>query len=402
MENFKELKTNFNNKIINSYGRFDVDIEQGKGATAKGKTSSGEKVFIDFTSGIGVNSLGFCDDDWVKAVQKQAQTLNHCSNLYYTKVQEQLAELLTSASGFKKVFFCNSGAEANEGIIKLARKYSFDKYKKLRGTVVTLVNSFHGRTVTTLAATGQDVFHNYFFPFTEGFKTATANDINSVKEAFTDDVCAVLLEPIQGEGGVCPLDQNFVKEVAELCKQNDILLLFDEVQTGIGRTGKFFGYENFGVEADAVSCAKGIAGGLPMGAVLASEKLMDVFTPGTHATTFGGNPICCAGATEVVKKVGNKDFLNDVLKKSEYIKKQLLQIDGVHEVRGFGLMMGFDVDGVNSKEVAAKCAEEGLLILTAKTSIRLLPPLTITKEEIDKGLGILIKTIIDMKEGANK
>lgn len=395
---FKTLKEKYDKYIINSYSRFDVALEKGKGATAY----DGDKKYIDFGSGIGVNALGYCDENWAKAVSDQANKLSHCSNLYYSLPQGELAELLCKASGFEKVLFCNSGAEANEGIIKIARKYSFDKYSKERTTVVTLKNSFHGRTVTTLAATGQDVFHNYFFPFTEGFKYAVANDFESVKEAFTDDVCAIMMESVQGEGGVLPLEKEFVQKVAKLCKEKDILLLFDEVQTGIGRTGKLFGYENFDVKADAISCAKAIAGGLPMGVVLASKKLADVFTPGTHGTTFGGNPIAAAAGCEVVKRVTAKGFLDSVNGKAEYIREKLKTIDGIGEIRGFGLMMGFEIDGVDSKKLVSQCCENGLLALTAKNSVRFLPPLTISKAEIDEGLKILIDTVKTMKQGENK
>lgn len=390
---FSAVKEKVDKYVMNSYSRFNVALESGKGAKAYGCGKS----YIDFGSGIGVNALGYCDDGWVKAVSEQAAKLSHCSNLYYTPIQGELAELLCKRTGFKGVFFCNSGAEANEGAIKLARKYSFDKYGSGRATIVTLKNSFHGRTVTTLSATGQDVFHNFFFPFTEGFKFAEAGNFDSVKEACTKDVCAVLMEPIQGEGGVLPLDIEFVKKVAELCREKDILLMFDEVQTGIGRTGKFLAHEHFGVKADVVSCAKALAGGLPMGAVLCRGGLENVLSAGTHATTFGGNPIACAGALEVVKRVSDEKFLKEVTEKGEYIKARLSKIDGIGEIRGKGLMLGFDVDGVSSKDVAAKAAENGLLILTAKTALRMLPPLTITKEEIDCGLDILEDTIKSMK-----
>lgn len=390
---FSAVKEKVDKYVMNSYSRFNVALESGKGAKAYGCGKS----YIDFGSGIGVNALGYCDGGWVKAVSEQAAKLSHCSNLYYTPIQGELAELLCKRTGFKGVFFCNSGAEANEGAIKLARKYSFDKYGSGRATIVTLKNSFHGRTVTTLSATGQDVFHNFFFPFTEGFKFAEAGNFDSVKEACTKDVCAVLMEPIQGEGGVLPLDIEFVKKVAELCREKDILLMFDEVQTGIGRTGKFLAHEHFGVKADVVSCAKALAGGLPMGAVLCRGGLENVLSAGTHATTFGGNPIACAGALEVVKRVSDEKFLKEVTEKGEYIKARLSKIDGIGEIRGKGLMLGFDVDGLSSKDVAAKAAENGLLILTAKTALRMLPPLTITKEEIDCGLDILEDTIKSMK-----
>jgi acetylornithine/N-succinyldiaminopimelate aminotransferase len=346
--------------------------------------------------------LGYCDEGWVKAVSAQAATLSHCSNLYYSPVQGELAELLCGVSGFERVFFCNSGAEANEGAIKLARKYSFDKYGSGRGAIVSLKNSFHGRTVTTLSATGQDNFHNYFFPFTEGFKFAQANNFASVEELCTDDVCAVMMEAVQGEGGIFPLQCEFVQKVAELCRRRDILLIFDEVQTGIGRTGKFFAFEHFGVEADIVSSAKALGGGLPMGAVLCKKGLEAVLCSGTHGTTFGGNPIACAGAIEVIKRVTAKGFIESVIEKSQYIRKRLAQIEGVGEVRGLGLMLGFEVEGVDTREAAALAAEKGLLILTAKQALRMLPPLVITKEEIDCGLNILEETIKTLKNrGAN-
>ena len=395
MSHFETIRDKVNNHVMNTYSRFDVALESGRGATAR---DADGKTYIDFGSGIGVNVLGYADEGWIAAVTAQARKLAHISNLYYSPVQAQLAEMLCQITGFGRVFFANSGAEANEGIIKLARKYSFDKYGKGRSTIVTLENSFHGRTVTTLSATGQDVFHQYFFPFTEGFKFARVNDIDGIRTAFTDDVCAVLLEAVQGEGGVYPLDPAFVTEVAALAKEKDILLLFDEVQTGIGRTGTFFAFEQYGVSPDAVSCAKAIAGGLPMGAVLCTERLAGVLTPGTHAATFGGNPLACAAAVEVVGRVSKPAFLAQVKEKSAYIRQKLREIDGVHSIRGLGLMIGFEVEGVDSHEAAVKAAENGLLILTAKTALRMLPPLVITKDEIDRGLAILRAVTAGLKK----
>lgn len=383
---FKQTKADYDQYVMHSYSRFDVALSSGKGATAIGVDG---KTYIDFGSGIGVNALGYADAGWVKAVSEQAAKVAHISNLYYSPVQAQCATLLCESSGFSRVFFCNSGAESNEGLIKLARKYSFDKYGKDRGTVVCLKNSFHGRTVTTLSATGQDVFHNYFFPFTEGFRFVDANDTAGLEAAVGDDVCAILMEAVQGEGGVYPLEKDFVEKAAQIAEQKDILLCFDEVQCGIGRTGHLFGFEYFGVKPDIVSCAKAIAGGLPMGAVLCGEKCKDVFTPGTHATTFGGTPICCAASIEVLSRVAKPEFLQAVREKADYIRAELEKIPGVHSIRGLGLMIGFEVDGVDSKEAAALAVKEGLLILTAKTALRMLPPLVITKKEIDKGLSIL-------------
>jgi acetylornithine/N-succinyldiaminopimelate aminotransferase len=390
MQNFEKIKSTEKQYIMPTYARFEVAIESGKGATATGIDATGvAKTYIDFGSGIGVNSLGYADDGWIKAVSEQAAKLAHISNLYYSPVQVQLAKLLCEKAGFSKVFFANSGAEANEGMIKLARKYSFEKYGKERATIVTLVNSFHGRTITTLAATGQEHFHNYFFPFTEGFKFAEANNIESLKDACTKDVCAIILEAVQGEGGVMPLDAGFVAKAAELAKQNDILLMFDEVQTGIGRTGKLFGFEHFGVKPDVISCAKGLAGGLPIGAVLCSEALDNVLATGMHGTTFGGNPICCAGAIEVLNRVANPEFLEEVCEKSEYIIDRLKKMPSVKNIRGKGLMLGFEINGTDSKKAAVELVGLGLLILTAKNVLRMLPPLVITKAEIDIGLNIL-------------
>ena len=386
----QQIKDDDHKYIMNTYGRFNAALVKGKGAKAWDESG---KEYIDFTSGIGVNCLGYSDDGWVKAVTEQAARLQHISNLYYSPLQTELAKKLCEITGFSKVFFANSGAEANECAIKLARKYSFEKYGKDRTEIVTLENSFHGRTVTTLSATGQDVFHNYFFPFTEGFSFAKANDMESVKAKVNNNTCAVMIELIQGEGGVNPLEKGFVNELADYCSENDILLIIDEVQTGVGRTGSFYCYEQFGIKPDIISSAKGIGGGLPMGACLCSEKLRDVMSPSTHGTTYGGNPIACAGALEVLKRVSDKKFLEDVAEKGSYIKEKLLKIKGVSEVRGMGMMIGIVLEKDNAKEVAVKCVEKGLLVLTAKNLIRFLPPLNITKEEIDKGLEIFADVV---------
>lgn len=377
--------------MMHTYGRFNVAIESGKGAAAKDIDG---KEYIDFTTGIGVNALGYCDDGWVKAVSEQLNKVQHISNLYYSPVQVECAKQLCTRTGFDKVFFGNSGAEVNECAIKLARKYSFDKYGEGRNEIIALNNSFHGRTVTTLSATGQDVFHQYFFPFTEGFVFADANDTDSVKALVNDKTCAVMMELIQGEGGVMPLEQDFVKDVEKLCRDNDLVLIIDEVQTGVGRTGKLYCYENYGIEPDIITSAKGLGGGLPFGACLCGEKLSGVLGAGTHGTTFGGNPVACAGALEILKRVDNPEFLSQVNEKGEYIKNKLLKMDGVSQVRGLGLMIGIVLEKDNAKEVAARCVENGLLILTAKNLLRMLPPLNISYEDIDKGLEILEKSLL--------
>jgi len=404
-----EIKALDADSVMQTYGRFDLAIERGEGATLY-SPEGGE--YIDFTSGIGVNSIGYCNKKWADAVYAQALKLQHISNLFYSEPYVKLAQKLMARTGMKNVFFSNAGGEANEGMIKLARKYSFDKYGKGRSTIISLVQSFHGRTITTLAATGQESFHNYFFPFTEGFEHAPANDIKAL-EAMLDahganaisvhgslalkpvsapgSVCAILIELIQGEGGVLPLDPGYVKAVAKLCESRDLLLLIDEVQTGVGRTGTLFAFQQYGINPDVVSFAKGIAGGLPMGGIMANEKCSAVLTPGTHATTFGGNPVAAAGACEVLEQLDDA-LLLEVTKKGDYIKDAIKGwgLPVIGEIRGKGLMIGVSLDGAVPKEVAQKCVENGLLILTAGTdALRMLPPLTIAYDEIDRGLEIL-------------
>ena len=388
--NTQEIISLDNEYIMNTYGRLPVAPVKGKNATM---TDADGLRYIDFTSGIGVNSLGWCDPEWVAAVEAQLERLQHMSNYFYCESAALAAKKLVGLSGLSRVFFCNSGAEANEGAIKLARKYSFDKYGKNRSTIITLKNSFHGRTLTTLSATGQDVFHDFFFPFTEGFKYVPANDIDALRAALTADVCAILAEPIQGEGGVIPLDADFIKETRRLCDEKDILLIFDEVQTGVGRTGRFFAYERFGddVKPDIVTLAKGLGGGLPIGAFIGGEKVADTLGAGMHGSTFGGNPVVCAGANVVIDRVSKPEFLSEISEKGGYIRERLFSAkpSKLNGIRGDGMMLGLEVNG-DPKKYLHDCAEQGLLVLTAgKNVVRLLPPLTITKEEIDDGVDIL-------------
>ena len=388
-----EIKALDADNVMQTYARFDVVIDRGEGATVY---SPEGKEYIDFSSGIGVNSIGYGNKKWADAIYAQAMKLQHISNLYYSEPYTKLAEVLIKRTGLKNVFFANAGADANEGMIKLARKYSFDKHGKGRSTIITLNQSFHGRTITTLAATGQESFHNYFFPFTEGFKHVQANDIKALEEELTDDVCAVLLEFVQGEGGVIPLCPDYVKKVAQLCNEKDLLLLADEVQTGVGRTGTLFAFQQYGVIPDVLSFAKGIAGGLPLGGIIANEKCSGVLVAGTHATTFGGNPVAAAGAIEVLSQLDDA-ALNEVIKKGDYIKEkvQSWNIPFIGEIRGKGLMIGISIIDKTPREIAQKCVENGLLMLTAGTdALRMLPPLLITYEEIDKGLTI-IKNILE-------
>ena len=377
----------FNKYIMHSYGRYDLVMESGEQEVSVDENG---KKYIDFGSGIGVNSLGYCNDEWVEAVCNQAKKIQHTSNYYYTKVQADFAKALCETTGYTDMFFGNSGAEANECAIKIARKYSFDKYGKGRHNIITLKNSFHGRTICTLSATGQDVFHNYFFPFVEGFVNVEANNIADLREKLDDTVCAVMFEYIQGEGGVCALDKDFVDEIFKLCAEKDILTIADEVQTGVGRTGKFLCGEHFGHKTDLTTLAKGLAGGVPIGVCLSGEKCANVLTPGTHGSTFGGNPLACAGGLAVLNKVNSEGFLDEVAKKGDYIRKKLAKCSEVQSVSGIGLMVGIELKTKKAGDIAKACLENGLLVLTAKTKVRLLPPLTITYEELDEGLDILI------------
>lgn len=377
-----------NAHIMSTYGRLDLVPECGHGATLTDKNG---KSYVDFTSGIGVNIFGWNDDGWKKAVTEQINRFQHVSNYFYCDKASELSEMIAERTGLTNMFFGNSGAEANEGAIKLARKYSFDKYGEGRSTIVTLNHSFHGRTITTLKATGQEVFHKYFFPFTEGFKYCDAGDISALAEACTSDVCAVMLEVVQGEGGVNILPSEYLREVEALCKERDILLIVDEVQTGIGRCGSFFAYMNAGIHPDIVTAAKGLGGGLPIGAFISGEKCASTLTAGMHGSTFGANPVSCAAACYVVSRLTD-EFLSEVVcTKGEYIREKLSKIasDKVKEIRGVGMMVGIAVN-VPPKDILHVAFDRGLLVLTAgEDVVRLLPPLTITYEEIDRGIEIL-------------
>lgn len=382
----------FNEHVMGTYGRYPLVMEKGEGRTA---TDEDGKEYIDFGSGIGTNSLGYCDKDWADAVCAQARAVQHTSNYYYTKVQADFAAKLSEVTGYDKMFFGNSGAEANECAIKIARKYSFDKYGKdaKRYNIITLVNSFHGRTLTTLSATGQDVFHNYFFPFTEGFINVQANNIDDLRAKIDGSVCAVMFEFVQGEGGVIPLEKAFVEEIFRLCAEKDILTIADEVQTGAGRTGTFLTSVQYGVKPNITTLAKGVAGGVPVGICLADEKCSGVLVPGTHGSTFGGNPLACAGGLAVVNKVSSDGFLDEVNAKSDYFRKKLMEIPEIEGVDGLGLMLGARLKTKTASDICRRCFENGLLILTAKTKLRFLPPLNITYDEIDRGFEILRRVL---------
>lgn len=379
---FEQVKSQDQAYILHTYGRVDAALVKGRNARAWDVDG---KEYIDFTAGIGVNALGYCDPEWSAAVAGQAGKIQHMCNYYYCPENTALAQELSRASGMAKAFFCNSGAEANECAVKIARKYG---EKRGAYRIVTLENSFHGRTLTTLAATGQEGFHREFLPLTEGFLYAQAGDLAGIQAQLDGSVCAVMLEMVQGEGGVIPMDEGFVQGLAQLCREKDVLLLIDEVQTGIGRTGRFFAYQGYGVQPDVVTCAKGIAGGLPMGACLVSERLGDILQPGQNGSTFGGNPIASAAARVVVRRVSEPDFLQSVAEKGAYFREKLEAMPQVEYVRGRGLMLGVKLKEKDAHDVLVQCAKAGLLILTAKELVRFLPPLTITQEDIDQGLAI--------------
>ncbi len=371
--------------IANTYARFPVEITGGKGSLVYDGTG---KEYIDLGTGIAVNIFGICDDGWTEAVTAQLGKFQHTSNLYYSEPCAKLAQALCERTGMKRVFFGNSGAEANECAIKAARKYQAESKGAEYYNIITLKNSFHGRTVTTLAATGQDVFHSDFLPLTEGFLYAEANDLQSVEKLLSENKCAaVMFETVQGEGGVIPLEKEFVEGLSRLADEYGVLLIDDEVQTGNGRTGALYGYMNYGVTPDIVTTAKGIGGGLPIGVCMLGEKCKDVFTPGSHGSTFGGNPVCCAGAYNILSRIDD-ELLRSVREKSSLAIETLSGAKGIKSVTGAGLMLGIETDKP-AAALAAKCIERGVLVLTAKTKLRLLPALNIPDGLFVKALEII-------------
>lgn len=373
--------------IAATYARFPLVISEGKGSLLKDEDG---REYIDLGTGIAVNTFGAADDEWINAVTAQLNKIQHTSNLYFTKPDTELAETLCMRTGLKKVFFSNSGAEANECAIKTARKYAAEKKGAEYNTIITLKNSFHGRTITTLAATGQEVFHKDFLPLTEGFVYAEANNTCDLKLKVKENkVAAIMFEPVQGEGGVMPLTKEFVTAIAEIAKEQDILMIADEVQTGNGRTGMLYGYMNYGITPDIVSTAKGLGGGLPIGATLLGEKVKDVLTAGSHGSTFGGNPVCCAGALNILSRI-DESLLAEVREKSEYIISELSAAKGVKSVTGMGLMLGIETEK-DANEVIDYCREKGVLVIKAKTKVRLLPALNIPWEQLKTAIQILKK-----------
>lgn len=382
MSNTQKLDSEF---VAKTYGRFPIEIVSGKGSVV---FDNNGKRYIDMGSGIGVTAFGIADKEWADAVTGQVNLVQHMSNLYYTEPCTKLAKLLCEKSGMKRVFFANSGAEANEGAIKTARKYAAEKKGEDYYTIITLENSFHGRTITTLAATGQEKYHKDFKPLTQGFVHTPANDFEALKKCAEENkTAAIMMEIVQGEGGVLTLDADFIKKTAQFAKENDILLIIDEVQTGNGRTGKMYAYQNFGIQPDIVSTAKGLGGGLPIGAVLFGEKTENVLGKGDHGSTFGGNPVCCAGAVSIVSRIDDA-LLNSVKEKSEYIFDALKGAEGVESVSGMGLMIGIKT-AKPALDVVNACMEKGVLCLTAKDKVRLLPALNIDFEILREAIGII-------------
>lgn len=374
--------------LMSTYSYLPVNLIKGDGVYL---IDDNNKKYLDFTSGIGVNSLGYNYSKWIDAIKNSASTLQHISNIFLNENTLKLAQRLTEISNFNKVFFCNSGAEANEGAIKLARKYSFDKYGLNRNKILTLKKSFHGRTLAALTATGQDKFHNYYFPFPDGFDYFEPNNIDNLYDKLDSNVCAIMMEAIQGEGGVNTLNSDFVQEVYKICNEKDIILIFDEVQCGIARTGKLFGYEHFNVKPDIVTVAKGLGAGLPIGGFLCNEKLSKTFNYGDHGTTFGGNPVVCSGALVVLDDLCNEDSFKEIELKGSYLMKLLNNINSplIKDIRGMGLMIGIELT-ISPSDIQKKALDKGLLVLTAgKNVIRLLPPLVISKKEIEEGVKIL-------------
>ena len=378
--------------VAGTYGRFPVELVSGKGSIV---TDADGKNYIDMGSGIGVTAFGFGDEAWIAATTAQLGTLQHTSNLYYTEPCAKLARLLCEKTGLKKVFFANSGAEANECAIKVARKYSAEKKGAEYSTIITLVNSFHGRTLTTLAATGQDKFHELFQPLTPGFIHVPANDIAALEAAVAEGkIAGIMLECVQGEGGVLPLTAEFVRAAAKLCEDNDIPLMIDEVQTGNGRTGMLYASMNFGIRPDIVSTAKGLGGGLPIGACMMGEKVQNVLGPGDHGSTYGGNPVACAGALSIISRLDDK-FLAEVRAKSEYVFSAFQNAPGVESVAGMGLMIGIKTVKP-AREVLNSCMEKGVLCLTAKDKVRLLPALNIPMEVLKEAVDVIKAACADV------
>ncbi len=389
MSNTKQLDEKY---VAGTYARFNLELTHGKGSLVY---DSEGKEYIDLGTGIAVNTFGLCDEEWQRAVTEQLTKIQHTSNLYYSEPCAKLAQMLCERTGAKRVFFGNSGAEANECAIKVARKWAKDTKGEGEYNIITLKNSFHGRTITTLKATGQEVFHTDFGPFPEGFLYAETNNLHSVEELLkSNKCCAVMMEPVQGEGGVLPLDADFVKGVKELCEKYGALLIMDEVQTGNGRSGYLYAYMSFGITPDIVTTAKGLGGGLPIGAAILFDKVKDTLTKGSHGSTFGGNPIACAGAVTILSRIDEK-LLDGVKEKSEYINSALKDVPGIKSISGMGLMLGIECD-IDASAVISECMKRGILPIKAKNKIRLLPALNIPMELLQKAVKVIAEVVTEL------
>ncbi|KNF09381.1 acetylornithine aminotransferase ArgD [Gottschalkia purinilytica] len=377
--------------IMNTYSSFPIVLEKGEGCYVYDKEG---KRYLDFVSGIAVNSLGYSNEDFVNALNEQLKKIHHCSNLYWSEPTITLAKLLVENSAFDKVFFCNSGTESVEAGLKLSRKYGNLKRGEECYEIITMKNSFHGRTFGSITATGQEKYQNGFGPLLPGVKYAPYNDFETLKSMVNKNTCAIVVEAIQGEGGICPAEKEYLKNIRKLCDELDIVLIFDEVQSGIGRTGKLFAYEIYNIEPDIICLAKGLGGGFPIGAMMAVEKIANVFEPGNHASTFGGNPLACTAGITVLNKLLNEGVLQNVEKQGEYLKKKLLslkeKVSFIKDVRGYGLMQGIEIEETSPSDIINKCIEKGLLLVGAGANvIRFVPPLTIKEKEIDEAVEIL-------------
>ncbi len=380
--------------IANTYVKYPLVIKRGKNATC---WDTDGKKYIDFTSGIGVNNLGFANEKVNERMITAIENFCHSSNLYYIPSTVELAKKMCELTNMEKVFFANTGAEANETAIKVARKYSYEKYKYDRAEILTLKNSFHGRTMATLSATGQDAYHKYYFPFVDKFSYTNANDIEDLHNSITNETCAIMIEVIQGEGGVNFLQKEYLEEIQKVCVDKDILFIIDEVQTGVGRTGYLYSYEKYGLTPDIVTSAKGLGNGMPVGAVLLGDKVKDVFTQGSHGSTFGGGNLASSAVLAVLETVCDSNFLNSVKEKGDYIKERLKDVKGIKEVYNSGLMVGIVLEkGIESKDVVETALKKGVMTATAKEKVRLLPPLTITYKELDMGLNKFIDAMEEL------
>lgn len=392
--NNKDIVGKNNKYMMNTYRSFPIALKEGKGVYVWDVEG---KKYLDFVSGIAVNVLGYGDKEYIEAIKNQLEKIHHCSNLYLTEAGVELAKTLVENSAFDRVFFCNSGTEAMESAIKLSKKYGYENKGENANEIISMKSSFHGRSLGSLTATGQSKYHEGFGPLLPGIKYAEYNNLKSLENLITENTCGIILEVIQGEGGIYPIEKEYLKSVREICNRKDIALIFDEVQTGIGRTGKLFAYENYGISPDIIALAKGLGGGVPIGAIMAKEKFANAFNPGDHASTFGGNPMAATAGKHILDRLLNDEVLKNAKENGEYLRNKLEELKDkypfIKEIRGIGLMQGMEVS-IDTKEIIGNSLENGLLLVGAgENVIRFVPPLIITKEEIDEAIKILTKSL---------